>query len=122
MPLGILAGMNESRASSWMPTDLSVPATVKLAAVEHDVVLGGFHQVGGDLVAFGDDLSAAVTSAVPPTTAEREPNVPVPIATWSVSPHLKPTRVGTDAELVGDDLAERGLMALAVVMRAHQRR
>jgi len=31
-------------------------------------------------------FSAAINIAVPADTVEREPNVPVPIAIWSVSP------------------------------------
>ena len=120
MPLGSLRRRRTtSRATSARSTALSVPATMNLPSLEHDVVLAGLHQVGGDLLALGDDLVGRGEDArCRRTTVEREPNVPVPIATWSVSPYLKRMRLGRDAELVGDDLAERGLVALAVVVRA----
>ncbi len=53
---------------------------------------------------------------------ERDPKVPVPIAIWSVSPYLKRTRSGREPEPVGDDLPERGRMALAVIVGAHRER
>jgi hypothetical protein len=40
-------------------------------------------------------LSAAISMAVPAQAVEREPNVPVPIMIWSVSPNRNAMRDGS---------------------------
>ena len=119
MPLGILAGMNRV-ARELVDADRFVGAgDGEAAAVEHDIVLGGFHQVGGDLGAFGDDFCAAVTSAAARHSRTRTECAGADCERIGVAP-FEPDLVGTDAELSRDDLAPGGQMALAVVMRANQ--
>jgi hypothetical protein len=55
---------------------------------ELDVARRRFQQMTGDQLALGDDL---VAGAQPPTAIEREPKVPVPCGTASVSPSLTST-------------------------------
>ena len=122
MPFGIFAGANASRATCVMSIDLSVPATVYLPSLNTMSCSPASIRCAAIFLPLSSIFLAAVMIAVPPATAEREPNVPVPMAIWSVSPHLKLMLLRIDAELFGDDLAERGLMALAVVVRADQHR
>jgi len=57
------------------------------AFVEIHVGDGGFHYMGGDLAGLFDEiLVVARLTAPPPWAAEREPPVPWPKATLSVSP------------------------------------
>ena len=67
-------------------------------------------------------LSAASHSAVPPIAAEREPPVPAPQATASVSPSMKRSSSGRDAEARRRDLAVHGLVALALALGADRER
>ena len=62
------------------------PGHPEPALREQEVRLGRLEQVRGDPLALGNTLSAASHSADPPTTVERDPIVPVPKATRSVSP------------------------------------
>ncbi len=94
---------------------------MNLPSLEHDVVLGGFHHVGGELLALGDDLVGGHAAArCRRATIEREPKVPVPIATWSVSPYWKRTRSGGMPSLSAMIWRNAVLVALAVVVRAHR--
>ena len=65
-------------------------------------------------------LSAAIHKAEPPITVEREPLVPMPKATRSVSPSMYWTVAGIEPELFVEHLLEGGLVALALVLAAHQ--
>ena len=56
-----------------MLTPLSVPLTREPAAGELEVVDVGLEQVRRDGLAFSMTLSAARTTASPPTTSDREP-------------------------------------------------
>ena len=64
---------------------------------------------------------AARSSAEPPTAIEREPNVPEPYGTWSVSPSMISIARHRHAEPRRDDLREGGGVALAVIVGAEQR-
>jgi hypothetical protein len=58
-----------------------------VVGVEHDVGLVGLEQAGGQLLGLLDQLGAALSTAAPPCCSEREPIVPPPTGTRSVSPH-----------------------------------
>ena len=57
---------------------------------------------------------------MPPITVEREPLVPMPKATRSVSPSMYCMSAGSMPEPFVQDLLERRLVALALVLAAHQ--
>ena len=65
-------------------------------------------------------LSEALRIDVPTTVTEREPNVPMPWVTRSVSPHTTRTRSGSTPSIACGDLPERRLMPLAVIVGAEQ--
>ena len=66
----------------------------ELSLLEHHVLLVRLHGMGSELFPLAMTLSAAASSAVPAAMVERDPNVPVPVATRSVSPCWKRTRSG----------------------------
>jgi hypothetical protein len=59
-------------------------------------------------------FSLTMTKAPPLMVAEREPPVPMPKATLSVSPWMYFTSLGIDAEAIHQHLLEHGGVALAV--------
>ena len=63
-------------------------------------------------------LRETTATAAPETGVERLPYVPSPYGDWSVSPWRTSTSSGRDAQLLGDDLRERRLVALALRLRA----
>ena len=63
-------------------------------------------------------LSLAATIAVPLAISDFEPPVPPPAISSSLSPCNRRMRVERDAELLVQDLRERGPVALAVIERA----
>jgi len=67
----------------------------EIAFGELDIGLRRFEQVGGDAPALAMILSAAIHKAEPPITVEREPLVPMPKATRSVSPSMNWMSVGS---------------------------
>ena len=118
MSFGSLAGTKAARATVTRSIALSVPATTNLPSLEHDVVLARFHQVRGDAAALGDDLlrgddhgGAGRDGGARAERAGADRDL-VGVAVVEADP------VGRDAEPVGDDLAERGGVALAVVVGA----
>ena len=66
-------------------------------------------------------LAAARSSAEPPTAIEREPKVPVPYGTWSVSPSMISILPSGTPSRERDDLGEGRGVALAVVVGAEHR-
>ena len=69
-----------------MPTERSVPAIVNLPLLEDDVGAAASIMCAAIFLPLSMILSAAITMAEPASCAEREPNVPMPIVTTSVSP------------------------------------
>jgi hypothetical protein len=70
------------------------------------------------VLAFADHLVGRATSSAPPAMlSEREPPVPPPF-TQSLSPCFTVIALERHAEPLGHDLRERGLVALAVGLRA----
>ena len=65
-------------------------------------------------------LSAAIHSAEPPITVEREPLVPMPNATRSVSPSMYCTSFGSMPSRSLSTCLNVGLVPLALVLAAHQ--
>ena len=102
------------------PTPRRCPRRVKLAIVEYDVILGRFQHVRRCCL----PLAITFSGRADQSAARRHHRAraegagadarPVGIADWSR------TRSGGDAERVGDDLAERRLMTLTVVVTAEQ--
>ena len=88
------------------------------AVLEHHVGVGRLHQVGGDLLALGDDLVQRLDDR---GAAHGE-------AATAVGAHAEQHLAGVamldrdvlerDAQLVGHDLRERGLVALAMAVAA----
>ena len=66
-------------------------------------------------------FSLTMTKRRPAIVAEREPPVPSPKNTASVSPWMYLTSFGIDAEPVAQHLLERGLVALALLDRSRRR-
>ena len=62
--------------------------------------------------------SDALPAATPPIWVDFEPYVPVPRATASVSPLTTVDLLDRQAEPIGDDLRERGLVTLALGERS----
>ena len=94
----------------------------ELAVLELDVIERGFHQMGGDLLALGDHLvhrldhrGAADRQAATAVGAHAERDLGR-VAVHHI--HL----VDRHAELVGNELRERRLVALAVAVRAGEHR
>ena len=93
----------------------------RLAVLQHDVGLGRFQHGAGDLdqlgahFARGDQRGAAGNHQR--TAGERAPAVRRAVG---IAMH-DPDHVGRDAELVGDDLRQRGAQALSVRRRADAR-
>ena len=63
-------------------------------------------------------LRAAIAVAAPATGVEREAYVPRPYGAVSVSPYSILMSCDREAELLGDDLGERRLVALALGLDA----
>ena len=63
---------------------------------------------------FSRTISAALWMALPLTTAARLAKVATPQSKALVSPSTRITSSTVDAELVGDDLREDGVVALAL--------
>ena len=61
---------------------------MKRPSAKLDLLRRGAEQMGGDRRRLGDDLLGREMTAEPPSVAEREPPVPSPIATLSVSPWM----------------------------------
>ncbi len=119
-PGGRVAARKAARAASVSVMRRSVPATAKLPVGELDVGLGRFQQVGGDLLRLGDDLVGRHPQGraadhgrarAAGADAERDP-VGVAVDILDVA--------GVEAELFGQDLLEGRLVALALVLGAHE--
>ena len=92
----------------------------ELAVLELDIGLSGFQQMGGDLLALGDDLvhrlderAAAHRQRARAVGAHTEGDL-VRVAMHDLD------RLDRDAEPVGDELGEGRLVSLAMRMRAGQ--
>ena len=101
---------------------LSVPATLNMPFSNSMSSTDGLQQMGGDLLALGDDLVGRLDDG---RAADRE-------RARAVGAHAERHRAGVavddldlldrHAELVGDDLGEGRLVALAVAVRAGEDR
>ena len=89
MPSGRLFGSHASAAMSAHRHGPVGAGDREDAVGEIDIGLGGFEQMRGDRLGLVDDLLGR-QHAPPsrPSVAEREPPVPSPIATLSVSPWM----------------------------------
>src|SRR5712691_8028125 len=95
MPRGIRAGWNAARATSLRPSVRSVPTTPNLPSSNFTSASAHSSRCAAIFLLLASTLSAAVHSAVPPMTVEREPIVPMPQATRSVSPSMYRTSRGS---------------------------
>ena len=87
MPGGSALRLNDRLAISASSMVLSVPATVNLPFSNTMSCSAASSVCAASFLPLAMILSAAVSNAVPPQAMDREPKVPVPIATWSVSPY-----------------------------------
>ena len=83
-----LVGLNAAIATSFSVTLLSVPLTVKLPSANSMSCSAASSRWPASFLPLAITLSAAMNSAEPPITVEREPMVPMPKATRSVSPSM----------------------------------
>ena len=88
MPRGIRAGWNAARATSLSPSVRSVPTTPKLPSWNCTSASAHSNRCAAIFLPLASTLSAAVHRDDPPMTVEREPIVPMPQATRSVSPSM----------------------------------
>ena len=117
MPSGRL--VYAASATSWMVTDRSgVPAHGELAVLELDVGVGRFEQVRGDLLRLVGELARHHRGGRA-ADRRRARRVGAEAVRRVVGVALHHLDVGDrDAELVGDDLGERRLVALALRLHA----
>ncbi len=73
MPSGRLCAANTAPATSAMPMPWSVPRTLNVPALNSMSSTEASSRCAATGFAFSTTLSAALTSASPPTTSEREP-------------------------------------------------
>ena len=100
-------------ASAWAGTPAT--PTVPVVGVDDDVGDVGLEQPGGELPGLGRPWPRwRLRTADPPSCSERDPPVPPPVRTRSVSPSTRRDPIHRDAGLVGDEHGVRGLVALAV--------
>ena len=89
--LGLIAARRRSApaTSAHVLATAGVPATWKAPGVrvEHDVGGVGLEQLGGQVLGLLDQFDGACCTAAPPCCSDREPMVPPPTGTRSVSPH-----------------------------------
>ena len=88
MPGGSWAGWNAARATSFSATARSVPDHANLPSANLTSASAASSRRAAIFWPLAMTLSAAIHSAVPPITVEREPIVPMPKATRSVSPSM----------------------------------
>ena len=72
-PSGMSWAANTARATSAMPTPLSVPLTLNRPAVNSRSSSDASSMWAAIGLAFSTTFSAALTMAMPPTASEREP-------------------------------------------------
>ncbi len=87
---------------------MSVPATANLPFSKTMSCSPASSMWAAIFVPLAMILSAAISMAVPAQAVERDPNVPVPIMIWSVSPNLKAMRDGSTPSL--DDMIWRNVV------------
>src|ERR1700738_767296 len=94
-----------------MLTRRSVPAIEKLLSANSMSAAAASSRMRGNAFALAMTLSAAIHKAEPPTTVQREPVVPMPKATRSVSPsmYLHGRRIEPELYKQREELAQRHL-------------
>ena len=88
MPFGSLPNSNAAFATSWMPTPRSVPAMAKRPSLNSMSTSAASSMWAASFLPLVITLSATMTMAPPLIVVEREPPVPMPKATASVSPWM----------------------------------
>ena len=95
IPAGRRGGWNAARATSSSATARSVPTTLNLPSANFTSPSAASSRRAAIFWPLATTLSAAFHSAVPPITVEREPIVPMPQPTRSVSPSMYLTLWGS---------------------------
>ena len=121
-PGACCAGLKAARATSSMPSWRSVPAIVKTPSANSTSASAASKRCAAMRRPLAISLSAAWTSAAPPTGIEREPPVPRPKAIGSGVALQHADLVEGDAEPLGGELGVGGLMPLPGGLRPHQDR
>ncbi len=121
MPFGRRAGWNAAIATCFSVTLRSVPATLNFASANSMSATAASSMCAASFLPFSMTLSAASDQRrCRRVTIDRDPFEPMPNATRSVSPSMNCTSARIDAELLVQDLLERGLVPLAVRLGSHQ--
>ena len=86
MPAGSLSSWNAALATSWMPSARSVPAMTKRPSLNSTSPSDASSMCAASFLPLAMILSLTIAMALPLMVVEREPPVPMPKATASVSP------------------------------------
>ena len=121
-PRGMSAESNERFATSAMVTLRSVPAMAKPPFSNTMSPAAASIMCAAIFLPRSTISSAASTIAEPASMAEREPNVPMRVGHEIGVAIAIADAVGVDAELLRQDLLERGAVALAVIHAAGDER
>ena len=95
MPGGSLSSWNAVLPISWMPRARSVPAMVKRPSLNSMSASDASRRCAASFLPLAMIFSLTSTIAPPLIVVEREPPVPMPKATASVSPWMNLTEWGS---------------------------